>query len=181
MKRSFLLVLAAIALLAALASSLILATPKPPTVDQRVQRIASQLKCPVCQGESVADSSAQLALQMRQRIRQDVQAGKSDQEITQFFVDRYGAGIAWSPPWQGFSLLAWLVPIALLLAGCWLLYTVVREWRHSAPVVTEGPRSFDLVGSGEREDDELARYRAQLEQELAEDDVIFKRAGTEVR
>ncbi len=176
-RRSILLITALLAVMAAIGSSLLLATPRPQTIDQRVHSIASQLKCPVCQDESVADSSVSIAEQMRQVIRQQVQAGKSDQQIIQFFEDRYGAGIVWSPPWLGLTLFAWLVPIALFLAGCVLLFFVLREWRMSAP----GSGGGAVQNTGEiLEDAELESYRGQLEQELAAEDVLFKPYRTEV-
>src|SRR5437867_3436298 len=89
----------------------ILTHPPTPTLDQRVHDVASQLKCPICQGESVADSPSLLAQQMRGVIREQLQSGKSEQEVIQYFQSSYGDQIVWSPSWQGFTLLAWLVPI----------------------------------------------------------------------
>src|SRR5438309_7699803 len=132
-RRSLFIALAMVAILAAVWSYVLLQHPPQQTLDQRVQAIGAQLKCPVCQGESVADSQSQLAQQMRGVIRQQLQAGKSEQEVIQYFRSSYGDQIVWSPPWQGFSLLAWLVPIGLLLAGIILLFFVLRDWRALAP------------------------------------------------
>src|SRR5579864_9649129 len=107
-----LIILAIIILIAAIWSFITLNAARNETLDQRVHDVASQLKCPVCQGESVADSPSTISQQMRAVIRQQLQSGKSEQEVIQYFVDRYGEQIVWSPPWQGFTLLAWLVPIA---------------------------------------------------------------------
>ncbi|GCE04282.1 cytochrome c-type biogenesis protein [Dictyobacter aurantiacus] len=185
-KRSLLLVLAALALIAAVWSWQLFSAPKQQTVDQRVHDIASQLRCPVCQGESVADAPSGLALEMRGIIRQQVLAGKSDQEIIQYFANRYGEGnIVWVPQWQGFTLLAWIVPIALLLAGCIFLFLVVRDWRkESAPALAlaataAGGQDEQNTGIDNETDTELERYRAQLEQELAADDPLFRRPRTE--
>src|SRR5229473_6404511 len=116
-QRALLLVIAVVVMLAAIWAYVLLVTPAQESLDQRVHDVASQLKCPVCQGESVADSPSTISQQMRAVIRQQLQSGKSEQEVIQYFVDRYGEQIVWSPPWQGFTLLAWLVPIALLLVG----------------------------------------------------------------
>src|SRR5579871_3868562 len=113
--RPFLIALFAIALIAAVWSMLLIVAPGQQTLDARTQRVASQLKCLICQGESVADSPSTLAQQMRVAIRQQLQAGRSEQDVIQYFVQPYGDQILWSPPWQGFSLLIWLVPIAFLL------------------------------------------------------------------
>lgn len=168
-KRPFFLILALVAMIGAIWSFMILNETRSATLDQRVQDVASQLKCPICQGESVADSPSQLAQQMRGVIRQQLQSGRSNQQVIQYFVDRYGQQIVWLPPWQGFTLLAWLVPIALLLGGLVLLFLVLRDW-HAAPRVETGVDDADLAGI---DDNELQRYRAQIEKELAESDPIF--------
>jgi cytochrome c-type biogenesis protein CcmH len=169
-QRPFIIILAIIALVGATWSFMILNAAHNETLDQRVHDVASQLKCPVCQGESVADSPSTISQQMRAVIRQQLQAGKSDQQIIQYFVDRYGEQIVWSPPWQGFTLLAWLVPIVLLLIGIFLLFTVLRNWRSASatqPTETDEPELTDIDPA------ELELYRAQIEDELAESDPIF--------
>ena len=168
-RRPLFIALAALAIVGAVWSFVFLQNPPQPSLDQRVHDVASQLRCPICQGESVADSPSQLAQQMRGVIRQQLQSGKSEQEVIQYFRTSYGDQIVWSPPWQGFTLLAWLVPIGLLLAGIILLFFVLRDWRALAPASSTAgdpePASVDEV--------DLAFYRAQLEQELAADDPIF--------
>jgi len=169
-QRPLLIILAILALLGAIWSFMILNAARNETLDQHVHDIASQLKCPVCQGESVADSPSTISQQMRAVIRQQLHSGKSDQEIIQYFVDRYGEQIVWSPPWQGFTLLAWLVPIALLLIGAFLLLTVLRNWRSapsSQPADTDDPELANIDAA------ELELYRAQIEEELIASDTIF--------
>jgi cytochrome c-type biogenesis protein CcmH len=183
-RRSLFMVLAAIAIIASVWSWLYFAAPQQQTLDQHERSIASQLRCPVCQGESVADATPLIAQQMRAYIRQQIQAGKSDQEIIQFLTSRYGSEIDWVPQWQGFTLLAWVVPIVLMLAGVFFLYFVARDWHTSAASMrlatarSEGDSSGDTHIST-TEDADLERYRAQLEQELAADDPLFKRFITE--
>src|ERR1700694_85823 len=168
-RRSLFIALAVGAMLAAVWSYVLLQHPPQQTLDQRVQAVGAQLRCPICQGESVADSPSQLAQQMRGVIRQQLQSGKSAQEVIQYFRTSYGDQIVWSPPWQGFTLLAWLVPIGLLLVGIILLFFVLRDWLALAPASSTAAdpelASVDEV--------DLAFYRAQLEQELAADDPIF--------
>ncbi|MFL5697435.1 MAG: cytochrome c-type biogenesis protein CcmH [Ktedonobacteraceae bacterium] len=168
-RRPLFIALAALAIVGAVWSFVFLQNPPQPSLDQRVHDVASQLRCPVCQGESVADSPSQLSQQMRGVIRQQLQSGKSEQQVIQYFRTSYGDQIVWSPPWQGFTLLAWLVPIGLLLAGLILLFFVLRDWRALAPASSTAAdpelASVDEV--------DLAFYRAQLEQELAADDPIF--------
>ncbi len=153
------------------------------TLDQHVQNIGKQLKCPVCQGESVADSPSNTAQDIRVAIRQQIQAGQSDQQIIQYFSDRYGTQIVWSPPWWGFSLLAWLVPIALLLGGLVFIFFTLRDWRLPAVSIETNTVGQSTSGMAHEEDaelanideTELAQYRARLERELATEDALFER------
>ena len=159
-------------------SALLIVKPKQETLDQRVQNVASQLKCPVCQGESVADSQATIAQQMRQVIREQLQSGKSEQDVVQYFIRSYGDQIVWLPPWQGFSLLIWLVPMVFVLGGAVLVYIVLREWRSGGTVTEKnGSASEDEISL----DADLEQYRAQLEAELAEEDPLFRHPRTDVK
>ena len=175
-RRPIFLTLAIIAVLAAIWSFVFLSTPRNSTLDEQVHDVASQLKCPVCQGESVDNSPALIAQQMRVVIRQQLQSGKSEQEVIAYFVDRYGEQIVWSPPWQGFTLLAWLVPIALLLIGGFLLFFTLRDWHSSAHLLAATKDESELANIDETD---LESYRKQLEQELAAEDPIFAPRGTE--
>src|SRR5215472_10064861 len=103
-RRSLLLCIAILALVGSIWSYMLITAPPQETLDQREHDVASQLKCLVCQGESVADSPALLSQQMRAIIRQQLQSGKSEQEIIQYFQSRYGDKILYAPPQQGFNL-----------------------------------------------------------------------------
>jgi cytochrome c-type biogenesis protein CcmH len=135
----------------------------------------------------VADSPALLAQQMRLVIREQLQAGKSDEEIVQYFASRYGEqNVVWSPPRQGFALLAWIVPIALLLGGIVLLFFVFRDWLASS-VLAHPPSPARHDHKDEHADEAISGaavledYRAQIEHELAADDVLFRRYKTEAK
>lgn len=169
-KRPLFISLAVITIVAAIWSYVFLQNPPQQTLDQRTHDVASQLKCPICQGESVADSPSYLAQQMRGVIRQQLQAGRSEQEIIQYFQSSYGDQIVWSPPWQGFTLLAWLVPMGLLLAGVVLLFFTLREW-HSSSATKSSNDEGELADIDEGD---LAFYRAKLSQELADQDPILQ-------
>lgn len=174
LRRPFLFPLTMLVLIAAIWSVTWLVTPKQQSLDQRVHDVASQLRCPICQGESVADSPSTISQQMREVIRQQLQAGRSEQEVIRYFVSRYGDQIVWVPQWQGLGLLVWLVPIGLLLVGGVLLFFVLRDWRSLSTVssATEEDKDVErkLAGVDEQQ---LKLYRAQLEQELAADDPLF--------
>lgn len=105
-----------------------------PTPAARAYAIGQQLACPICQGLSVADSPSALAQQMRDVIAQQVAAGRSDGQIEQFFVARYGPAILLTPPKQGFTLLAWWMPVlVILLSGAGLALAAYRWSRRPAP------------------------------------------------
>lgn len=128
-----LLAIAAVALSVALA----MASPRSGTLDERARAIDAQLRCPTCQGLSIADSPATSASQMRVLVREQLAAGSSDDDIRAFFVARYGRWILLDPPASGPDLALWLTPAAILLAGALL---VVRRAR--SPAQTEGSRKW---------------------------------------
>ncbi len=181
---SLFLVLAALAVVGAVWSMLLIVAQKQQTLDQRVQSVATQLKCVVCQGESVADSQADLAQQMRLVIRDQLRQGKSEQDVIQYFAQRYGEQIVWSPPWQGFSLLIWLVPLGFLLGGGALIVFLLREWRSAAADrvrtrTAESTKHEPQTVAVETGEPDLERYRERLEAELAAEDALFRRPGLE--
>ncbi|MGH2482522.1 MAG: cytochrome c-type biogenesis protein [Ktedonobacteraceae bacterium] len=176
-RRSLLTLLAIVVLVGAAWTYLLLAAPPQRSLDQRVYDVALQLKCPVCQGETVADSSASISQQMRLVIRQQLQDGQSEQQVLQYFAARYGKQILLTPPRQGFDLLAWLVPVAMLLAGMGLLSFVARDWR----ILARQPHADSQAHPTTLDDPELEHYRAQLEQELVDDDSLFGRPGLEIQ
>jgi cytochrome c-type biogenesis protein CcmH len=177
-RRSLLLSIGLAAIIASIWVYTLLVSPSQQTLDQRVHDVASQLKCLVCQGESVADSPSTLSLQMRAVIRQQLQAGQSEQEVIQYFVSRYGDRILLSPPMQGLNLLAWLVPIALMLGGVILVFLVLRNWQSYADMESNEDESTEAVHIDEQE---LATFQQQIERELAAEDPVFSPSAKEVK
>lgn len=101
----------------------------PPDFSPRVFEIARELRCPVCQGESAAESNAGIAVEMRRIIAEQLAEGKSEAEIRQFFVQRYGDWILYEPPARGLTLWVWLSPLiglGLLGFGLWRYLSRVR-------------------------------------------------------
>ncbi len=178
-QHALLLIIATVVILAAIWSYVLLFTPARESLDQRVHDVASQLKCPVCQGKSVADSPSTISQQMRGVIRQQLQQGQSEQQIIQYFVSRYGNTILWSPPKQGFTILAWVIPIAILLSGALLLMLVVRGWLNVGLATRRG--EADTLEDGQIDSGELQQFQAQLDQELAADDPLFAYLGNAPR
>ena len=96
-------------------------------LDTRAAAIAARLRCPVCQNESVADSPAELAGQMRMLIREKLAAGETDEQIVDYFVSKYGQWILLEPPRRGLLWVVWLAPTAALLAGGYLARSYLRR------------------------------------------------------
>ena len=103
------------------------------STEDDVRRIAKQLRCPICESVSVADSPSELADQMRGVIRAKLEAGESEQEIIDYFVAAYGDSVLLEPPRRGLSLAAWLVPAAALAVGLVILALLLRSWLRSPP------------------------------------------------
>jgi cytochrome c-type biogenesis protein CcmH len=99
-----------------------------PDVEDQTRAIASELRCVVCQNLSVADSPSDMAQQMRAIVREQVAAGKSPQEIKDYFVSKYGEWVLLAPTTKGFSLVVWTGPFVALLAGLVLGFFILRGW-----------------------------------------------------
>ena len=119
-----------LALLALLASSFVGA--QTVEVDQRVFDIAAELRCPVCQSESAADSSSSSSIEFRNIIRERLQAGESRADIVGFFQDKYGDWILMDPPKRGLYLWVWGLPVAAGVFGLGFLVVLLARWRKNA-------------------------------------------------
>ncbi|HEY0956677.1 MAG TPA: cytochrome c-type biogenesis protein, partial [Roseateles sp.] len=86
-------------------------------LDAREAQLAAQLRCVVCQNQTIAESNAPLAADMRREIRAQLQAGRSDQEVLAFFEQRYGSFVRYTPPLRPSTWLLWGLPFLALLAG----------------------------------------------------------------
>ena len=95
--------------------------------EKRLNAISSELRCLVCQNESLSGSNAELAHDLRREIRSMIQAGKSDNEIMDFMVSRYGDFVRYRPPLKGTTLLLWFGPALLLVAGIGGLFVFLRR------------------------------------------------------
>ena len=96
-------------------------------VEQRMASIAGELRCLVCQNESLAGSHAELAQDLRRQIREMIHEKKSDREILDFMVDRYGDFVRYRPPMNATTALLWFGPFLLLIAGAFGLFTYLRR------------------------------------------------------
>lgn len=113
---------------APLALAATIETPLPnATQEQAARALFHELRCVTCEGQSVADSDATLARQMRARIRTMVAEGKSSHDILEYFQSRYGDTILMTPPVADHTALLWLAPFLLLLGGGWGLWRYTRR------------------------------------------------------
>lgn len=129
--------------------------PAPdPATEQRAVHLSEGLRCLVCQNQSIADSNAELAVDLRRQIREQVRAGRSDAEIIDFMVQRYGDFVLYRPPVKATTLLLWFGPALLLAIGAGVLVRNLRRRRSEARPLTgeEQARAQALLGgAGERE------------------------------
>ena len=102
-----------------------------PAMEQRARHLQRELRCLVCQGESLDESSAPLAADLRRLVRAHMAAGESDAQIKKFLVARYGNFILMDPPFEADTYALWLTPFLVLLAGGGVAFWVVRRARNS--------------------------------------------------
>ncbi len=134
----------------------------PPELEEVAIGLDKRLICPVCPGETINQSQATLAKQMRVIVRERLLQGQSEQEIIDYFVSVYGISVLAEPPRQGFGLTAWIVPPAALAVGAALLALVFRAMRRTTPAL---PRSVEGPG----DDAPLPESLRLVDQELGEE------------
>lgn len=126
-----------IALLALLSQPVAAAAETP--LDARVTHVAQQLRCLVCQNQTIADSNAQLALDLKKEVRAQLERGRSEQDVVDFMVQRYGDFVLYRPPLHASTVLLWAGPFLLLLLGVSTLFTVVRRRQRASVDVDTAP------------------------------------------
>jgi cytochrome c-type biogenesis protein CcmH len=111
-----------------------------PQIEQRMKNLTEQLRCLVCQNETLADSHADLAEDLRKQVREQMKAGKSDKEIIAYLTDRYGDFVLYKPPVKATTYLLWFGPFVLLGGGTAVLYRYLSRRRK---MIEEKPLSAD--------------------------------------
>jgi cytochrome c-type biogenesis protein CcmH len=140
-----------ILLLLCIAPTLIAQVAQPvedPQYEQRMKALTQQLRCLVCQNETLAESQADLAQDLRREIRDQMKAGKSDQEILAFLTQRYGDFVLYNPPIKATTYLLWFGPFVLLLGGTAVLYRYVKRRRdliNEKPLTAEEHRRAEKL------------------------------------
>jgi cytochrome c-type biogenesis protein CcmH len=130
------------------------ATPNDldPVSAKRAVDISAQLRCLVCQNQSIAESNAELAVDLRRQVNEQIKAGKTDREIVDFMTDRYGDFVLYKPPFNVTTLLLWVGPLAL---GVLAVFAFVRTLRARNRAIVDRPLT-------EAERAEAARLLAQV-------------------
>lgn len=121
-------------------------TPTSGDSDDRLYALSGELKCLQCVGETVANSQAPIAVEIRTELRKQMRSGKTDDEIRQYFVDRYGEQVLLTPSGSGLTGVVWIVPVVALAAGVVGLGLAFGRWRsqrEDTPEVSDADR--DLV------------------------------------
>lgn len=175
--------------LSALSGNVLRAAPAP-DLDDQTRAIATELRCVVCQNLSVADSPSEMAQQMRAIVREQLQAGKSPEQIKDFFVSKYGEWVLLKPKTTGISALLWILPYVVLVLGVIAALWFVRRWVATKKIteqsLTQTPVSQQVRAELLRHDIEmpdledasakaqLLRERARLRNELTDLDFDFQ-------
>ncbi len=149
------LAVAAVALVLAFASA---ARAQEQPLDPRVFEIGRELRCPTCVAESVSDSNAAIAREMRSLIQEQLDQGAGRGEVLGFFQERYGDWILLNPPMRGMNLVVWLLPVIAGAIGLLAVAQLLRRWRSAA----EAPVEVDPA--------ELERVRVALEDHSGDGD-----------
>jgi cytochrome c-type biogenesis protein CcmH len=138
MRKSLLLLILLSSLSLTLAAKEAQPSAADPVLEARVMKLSKELRCLVCQNETLADSRADLAVDLRDQIREQMRAGQSDQQIIGYLTNRYGKFILYNPPIDPTTYLLWFGPFVLLLAGLAFLFRYVKQRRD---LISEQPLS----------------------------------------
>ena len=108
-----------------------------PVLEARVLRITAELRCLVCQNQTIADSHSGLAEDLRREVREQLRRGATDEQVVQFMTDRYGDFVRYRPPWRAATVLLWVGPALLLVGGLATLVVVLRRRARLDPAQFE--------------------------------------------
>jgi cytochrome c-type biogenesis protein CcmH len=113
--------------------------------DERIRQLEERLRCLVCQNQTLADSNAELAGDLRRQVREQVAAGRSDAQIIDYLVQRYGDFVLYEPPFKSTTALLWIGPFVLLVAAVLVLLATLRRRRRAPEEPALAPDDKRLV------------------------------------
>jgi cytochrome c-type biogenesis protein CcmH len=112
-----------------------------PVLQERYENINRELRCLVCQNQTIADSNATLAQDLRREVRDMIAAGQTDAQIREFMIERYGDFVLYRPRMTAGNFLLWAAPVLLLLIGAIVLVRVVRRRAQETDLDADGPEA----------------------------------------
>ena len=133
------------------------------TLEQRSHQLGGELMCPVCDGQTIDGSNAQIAVDMRLKVRDLLDEGSTNAEVRDYFVLRYGQEILAAPERSGFNLLAWIMPVLIVTGGIGIALLSIKNMKKS------GLESQTIDGPSiavEQEQNDLSHYLAQVDRDL---------------
>lgn len=125
-------------------------------LEKRVEAVAAELRCLVCQNQTIADSHADLAIDLKNQVRDMLRAGNSNEEVVNYMVERYGDFVRYKPPMKPTTYILWFGPALLILIGLSVLFLTLRQRRRrmqeTAPLTTADSKKIDdLLHAGKQE------------------------------
>ena len=115
-----------------------------PALEARLRAMSQELRCLVCQNSTLADSSAPLAEDLRKEIRVQMRAGKSDKEVVDYLVERYGDFVRYRPPVNNSTALLWFGPFLILIIGGFVLYRVLKKHAANGEINSDDIQGEDV-------------------------------------
>ncbi len=134
--------------------------PEEEALQKKAREIYGLIMCPLCAGQTIAQSNNETSSQMRDLVLKKLRRGETKEEILQYFESRYGERIMAKPNKKGFNLILWVFPFVLVALAAILIYFLIRRWSSRVQVAPVAP--FD--------EDQLAEYQERLEKELKQFD-----------
>ncbi len=117
----------------------VVSSQKDSALEAQTRQLASELRCPVCQGLSLQDSPSELAQEMRGVVKDQLRAGRTPGEVKQYFINRYGEWILMEPQAHGFNWLVYALPTLVLIGGLTVIYVALKRWTAGAGGVSGAP------------------------------------------
>ncbi|MCP4400880.1 MAG: hypothetical protein GY801_26710 [bacterium] len=129
-------------------------------LEKRAGELYELIMCPICSGQTIAQSTSEISIQMQNLVLKKLRQGETKEEILQYFTSRYGEWILAKPTKKGLNLMLWFLPSVSLFLAIIVIYSLIRHWTKKVPVETV--TYF--------EEAEMAKYKERLEKELQEFD-----------